>query len=182
MTNSCCYEYANEYEIHRYKSSRNHIYRKNDVMIILCVPIIYIIVCQHFGYAVASICHSDKHHLEHFLRVLDLHRCGLRYRRTFGQLPFGTLHLLISKVVYSSKFNKSREDKGEADSDEPVHRRGVRDLGKRMTRTDAQRRHGEDSSDAFNDKRRETMMLNTQAGEGTKDKHFWRDCESMWSH
>lgn len=106
----------------------------------------------------SDICDSVEHHLEHFLRVLGLHRCGLRSRRTFGQRPFGTSNLCISEVVHRSKFDEGGEDEGEADGDEPVHGRGIRDLGKRMTGADAQRRHGEDGGDACNGKKKVTQV------------------------
>lgn len=98
-----------------------------------------------------TICHFDKnkHYLQHFVCVLGLDRCGLRYLGTFSWLLFGQLDLCIGEVVYSGKLNESREDEGKADSDEPVHCSGVRDLWKGVTSTDTKCRHGQDSGDAF---------------------------------
>lgn len=77
----------------------------------------------------SAICYGhfegNKNHLQHFLCVLDLDRRGLGHRGAFGWLLFGPLDLCVGEVVYSGKLNEGREDEGEADSDEPVHRSGV---------------------------------------------------------
>lgn len=51
------------------------------------------------------------------------------------------------EVVDSGEFDKSGEDEGEADSNEPVHSSGIRDFGERVAGTDAQRGHGQNGGD-----------------------------------
>lgn len=89
-----------------------------------------------------------KHHLQHFFCVLHLDRRGLRPRGTFGRLLFGPLNLCIGEIVDSRKLNEGRKDEGEANGDEPVHGRGVGDLGEGVAGADAECRHGQDGCDA----------------------------------
>ncbi len=51
----------------------------------------------------------------------------------------------LGEVVYGGKLNESREDKGVADGDEPVHGCGIGHLGQRVSRADTQGGHGKDS-------------------------------------
>ncbi len=51
----------------------------------------------------------------------------------------------LGEVVYSGKLNESREDKGVANGDEPVHGCGIGHLGQRVSRADTQGGHGKDS-------------------------------------
>lgn len=50
----------------------------------------------------------------------------------------------LSEVVDCGKFNESREDKGIADSDEPVHGCGVGHFGKGVPGADTKCGHGQD--------------------------------------
>lgn len=51
------------------------------------------------------------------------------------------------EVVDSRKLNEGGEDKGKANGNEPIHSRCVGDFWEGVASTDAERCHGQDSSD-----------------------------------
>lgn len=97
-------------------------YSKHIIRDMLCKCSLKLSAIRRFATATLR---GNKNHLQHFLRVLDLDRRGLGHRGTFGRLLFGPLDLCVGEVVYSGELNEGREDEGEADGDEPVHRSGI---------------------------------------------------------
>ncbi len=65
----------------------------------------------------------------------------------------------LREVIDSGKLNQSGEDKGVADSDEPVHGGGVGNLGKGVPRTYTQCRHCENSGYTWKYTQRKTLFL-----------------------
>lgn len=98
---------------------------------------------------------SNKHYQNHrkclhklktyreclFCTSFSLYWSNWKFKKRLYRLPFGFFHLNVSKIVDSSKLNKSREHKGKANRYEPVHGSSIGYFWQWMSCTDAQCRH-----------------------------------------
>lgn len=93
-----------------------------------------------------------------FCIFFSLYWSNWKFKEGFYRLPFGSFHLNISKIVDSSKLNKSRKHKGKADRNEPVHGSSIWYFWQWVSCTDAQCRHCQHCGYSFKE---------------TKQKHCW---------